>query len=208
MEVFVKKVLWMVTLVLIMALAVNAQDAEKKVNLYLGAGAGLPMGDFGDAYGTGLHGMGAVGFKVAPTFQIRGKVEFHTFGMDEAFRNSLAEFFGTGTVSNVDGGGANFIMFGGDAKYNFPMENSKFSPYLVGGLGMAAISAKDITFTDDDGSQTLETESETKVYFEVGAGFEIASGEAMSFFVQGRYVSVSTEGSSSSFLPFTVGLRF
>ncbi len=203
-----KKVLLIAAMIMALAISANAQDPAKKVNLYLGAGGSLPMGDFGDGFGTGLHGMGAVGFNVAPTFQIRGKVEFHTFGMDEEVRDAFAEFVGTGTVTDVDGGGTNLLMFGGDAKYNFPMENSKFSPYLVGGLGMASASFKEITFTDDDGSQTIDFDGETKLYFEIGAGFEIASGQAMSFFVQGRYVSISTEGSSTTFIPLTLGLRF
>ena len=187
-----KKVLWTVTIVLILALAASAQDAEKKVNLYLGAGASLPMGDLGDRWNFGLHGAGAVGFVVAPGFQILGKVEYHTFGIDDQ------------GLSGVDGGSFNAFMFGGAGRYNFPMENSKFSPFITGGIGMANAKISDLTI----GTLTIEGDSDTKVYFEVGAGFDIGAGETMSIFFQGRYVSIQLEGSAASFIPFTVGLKF
>lgn len=192
-----KKVLWTVTFVLILALAASAQDAEKKVNLYLGAGASLPMGDLGDGWNFGLHGAGAVGFVVAPGFQILGKLEYHTFGIDDQ------------GASGVDGGSFNALMFGGAGRYNFPTENSKISPFILGGLGMASATISDLTVEDPIlGTITFEFESETKLYFEVGAGLDIAAGETMSIFIQGRYVSIQTEGSAAAFIPFTVGLKF
>lgn len=190
--------------VAIVAVVQAQDDPSKSWNIYLGAGGSLPMGDFKDTYGTGLHGTGAVGFNLAPGFQILGKVEYHTFSIQDDFRAFLLP-----GATNLDGGGSNVLMFGGDAKYNFRMENSKMSPYLIGGLGMASISFKDIT-GDSAGTSFTRTppDGTTKLYFEVGAGLEFGSSDAMAFFVQGRYVSVATEGSSSTFIPLTVGIRF
>lgn len=205
MEVLLKKILLTLAVLIAVAAGVQAQDSQTKSwNLYLGAGASLPMGDFKDTYSTGLHGSGAFGFNVAPGFQILGKVEFHTFSIQDDFRSFLVP-----GATNLEGGGSNVLMFGGAAKYNFRMENSKMSPYLIGGLGMASVSFKDIT-GDSAGTSFTRTppDGTTKMYFEVGAGLEFGGSESMAFFVQGRYVSVSTEGSSSTFIPLTVGIRF
>lgn len=173
-----KKVLLTLGLIMVLALGAQAQDAAKKTNFYLGAGLDLPMGDFGDFFGMGFHGAGALGFNVSPTFQPRAKVEFHTFGSD---------------MDGVDGS-ISVIMFGGDARFSFAKEGQKMSPFLLGGLGFASSSFND--------------ESSTDFYFEFGGGIDIASNSAMTWFVQGRYVSISSDGESSTFIPATVGIRF
>lgn len=187
-----KKVLLIAGLVLALAAGAGAQDAAKKMNFYLGAGLGLPMSDFGDAYKMGLHGTGAVGFVVAPGFSILGKVEYHTFSIDDQ------------GASNVDGGSFNALMFGGAGRYNFQTASGKMSPFLMGGLGMANGKVSDLTI----GDTKYTFDSETKLYFEFGGGVDIAAGQAMSLFIQGRYVSIQTDDVSTSFIPVTVGLKF
>lgn len=172
-----KKVLLIAGLVLALTVGVSAQDSAKKMNFYLGAGVALPMGDFGDAFGMGLHGTGALGFNVAPALQVLGKVEFHTFGSD------------------FDGGESiTVLMFGGDARYSFAKEGQKMSPFILGGLGFASSKVADFSSTD--------------LYFEFGAGLDLASNSSMTWFLQGRYVTVNGDGGSSSFVPVTLGIRF
>ncbi len=173
-----KKVLFTLGLVMLLALGAQAQDPAKKTNFYLGAGLGLPMGDFGDAFGMGLHGAGALGFNISPSFQPRAKVEFHTFGSD---------------IDGVDGS-LNILMFGGDGRFSFAKEGQKLAPFLLGGLGFASSKFEDFSSTD--------------FYFEFGGGVDIVSNGAMSWFLQGRYVSISGDGGSDAFIPVTVGLRF
>lgn len=193
-----KRVVLTIAMILALTVGVAAQDdATKMWNFYLGAGAALPTGDLGDGWNLGLHGTGAFGYVVGPGFQILGKIEYHTFGIDD------------GGLSGVDGGSFNALMFGGAARYNFPTENSKISPFILGGLGIASATISDLTVDDPIlGPMTFKFESETKLYIEVGAGLDIASGETMSFFVQGRYVSIQTEGSAAAYIPFTFGLKF
>jgi opacity protein-like surface antigen len=96
-------------------------------------------------------------------------------------------------------------VFGAEMRYEFPMTNSSLSPYLLGGLGMGNVKIGDL---DIPGYGTVPGASETKIAFNFGAGFGIKAGEAMSIFVEGRFLSVLTEGESMSFIPLTAGIRF
>lgn len=175
------KRLTVVTGMLALALAISATAAEKKNHFYLGAGLALPNGDFGDAYKMGLHAEGGYGFQVSPKLEIVPTVAFHTFGFDDN---------GTG----ASGDALNIIMFGGNAKLNFGTEGKKTNPFVYGGLGMANGKSGGASSTD--------------LYFSAGGGLDIVSSEAMSFFAKAGFVSVSSDGASTTYLPVTFGVRF
>lgn len=166
---------------MVLALALSTAAAEKKNHFYLGAGVALPNGDFGDAFKMGLHAEGGYGFLVSPKFEVVPTVAFHTFSFDDQ---------GTG----FSGDALNIIMFGGNAKLNFGTEGKKTNPFVYGGLGMA--------------NGKYGGASSTDLYFTAGGGLDIVSSEAMSFFVKASFVSVSSEGSSTTYLPITFGVKF
>ena len=66
---------------------------------------------------------------------------------------------------------------------------NKMTPFLLGGLGMA--------FSSYGG------ESGSDIFFSLGVGADMGK-----WFGKIRFVSISTEGSSSTFIPLTVGLHF
>ncbi len=167
--------------IMVLALAVSATAAEKKNHFYLGAGVSVPSGDAGDFYKLGLHAEGGYGFQISPKFEIVPTVGFHTFGFDDN---------GTG----ASGDALNILMFGGNAKFNLGTEGKKTNPFLFGGIGMANGKAGGA--------------SSTNLYFSGGAGLDIVSSEAMSFFVKASFVSVSSDGSSTTYMPVTFGVRF
>ena len=191
-----KKLFILVALLALVASTAFAQEVEKKWNVYLGAGAGMPMGDFGDAYKMGFHGFGGFGYTVTPGLQIMPTLEYHMFSLSDDGKAA----WGT----DVSGGTVKALMFGANLKYTFKMTNPSFAPYLIGGAGMASMSMSDITY---DGT-TESVDSESKAYFGAGAGVEIKAGAKMGIFVQVRYLSISTEGSSSNLVPVTVGVKF
>lgn len=96
-----------------------------------------------------------------------------------------------GMTSDKAGGGS--IKLAGataDLLYHLGERASSIRPYILGGLGF---------FHVGDGT------SQSKVAFGLGGGILFGVG-TMHAFLEGRYMSIQTSGSSLTFLPITVGL--
>jgi len=166
-----------------------AQGAE----FSLGGGVGLPLGDFDDAAKLGWHGLAGVSFVPANSpvgFQIDG--QYHQYNLDE----------------DVIGGGdlKDRLIFGtANAVYRFSTaEGTRFRPYLIGGGGVYNLK----TTGDDDLGGVIDTDnSATKFGINAGAGFDVKAGNA-GLFIEGRFHNVFTEGSNTTFIPITLGIRF
>ena len=138
---------------LVMALAA---PAGAQLRFSIGGGATVPVGTFGDVASTGWHGGAAIGFQPADFpigFQIDGT--YHRFGFE---------------TEAVD---ADWQMIQGTANAVFMFnrsEESKFHPYLIGGVGAYNVKA---VGNDAEGIDSDETD------FGVNAGlgfdFELAS---------------------------------
>jgi opacity protein-like surface antigen len=185
--------------------SVASAQVPNPISLHFGGAISIPNSPdaFADAYKTGYHGWAGVGYKVMPNLQIVGKIEFHTFKLDV---DSDPLLLGT----DISGGKNNMWMFGVDGRYSFAMPTSPLKPFVLGGLGFARMS-----MTDLEGSNPLiasfnefKPEAQTDVYFNVGAGVELKTAPMWNMFLQVRYVSVATEGSSSSFIPVSLGVKF
>ena len=170
------------------ALFASAAQAQTPVSFGLGGGVTLPLGDFGDAAKTGFHGTGLVEFQPASLpVGIRLDGTYHRIG----FSDLQEDFAGEG----------NFQMITGtlNGVYTFQTSpDSKFHPYIIAGAGVYNFKANFEDFDDD---------SETKFGINGGAGFNMGMGSA-SIFVEGRFHNVFTEGSSTNFVPITLGVRF
>jgi hypothetical protein len=170
------------------ALFASAAQAQTPVSFGLGGGVSLPLGDFGDAAKTGFHGTGLVEFQPASLpVGIRLDGTYHRIG----FSDLQEDFAGPG----------NFQMITGtlNGVYTFQTAaESKFHPYIIAGAGVYNFKANFDDFDDD---------SETKFGINGGAGFNMGMGSA-SIFVEGRFHNVFTEGSSTTFVPITLGVRF
>ncbi|HEV8399919.1 MAG TPA: hypothetical protein VGQ18_08815 [Gemmatimonadales bacterium] len=96
-----------------------------------------------------------------------------------------------------DGGAGETKIIGGMASlvYGFGPMNAPMRPFLNGGVGF---------FSIDGGAG-----SSTKVGFGIGGGLSFKAGTGgMRVVVATRYTSVSSNGSTFTFLPITVGLTF
>ncbi len=148
----------------------------------LGAGLGLPLGEFGDFAKTGFHG--TAGVAIAPASLPVG------LRLDGTFSHFGTEF---------DDVSWRTLSLTGNAVYNFKTaETSRIAPYLIGGVGLYNNKAT------GDGAEGAE--SETDFGINAGAGFNVAAGAA-SVFVEGRFHNVFTDGNSQQFIPLTVGVR-
>jgi opacity protein-like surface antigen len=88
----------------------------------------------------------------------------------------------------------------------------KVSPYVIGGGGIAHISAGDTTVSGSFmgvhlAQETIPGESENKPIAVVGAGVDIPLGERVGILVEGRYQLVFTGDERTNFASFRGGLR-
>ena len=74
------------------------------------------------------------------------------------------------------------------------------SPYLLGGGGLAIWSIGDITIP---GFGVVRSDSESDFFIEAGVGVVLNR-----LILQAKYVNIFSEGSSISYIPFTVGVKF
>jgi hypothetical protein len=100
-----------------------------------------------------------------------------------------------GQTSHKSPASGNTKLLGGtgDLLYHFGDRRGSLRPYVLGGLGYYNLS---------DGSST------SAFAFGLGGGVLFGIGATMHGFAEARYMSVQTSGSSTSFIPITVGLMF
>jgi hypothetical protein len=160
--------------------------AQTPVSFGIGGGITIPAGSTSDALKTGWHGIALVRFKPAASpvgFQIDG--QYQRLSFDEALPDGHVQ---------VINGTANAV-------FSFPVsEETRFRPYIIGGLGIYNSKAKfDV---GDDG------ESETDFGFNAGAGFDISFGGG-TFFAEGRFHNVFvSDVDDTKLIPISVGVRF
>ncbi|MCH7691602.1 MAG: outer membrane beta-barrel protein [candidate division Zixibacteria bacterium] len=164
-----------------------AQGLEKPVDFYLGVGASIPTGDLADGWNIGFHATGRAGFSVAPKLELLVGADFHIFGLDNQ-------------VTNIEGGSLSSINLSGDLKIDLGTPDMSASPYLLGGGGLAIWSIGDITIP---GFGVVRSDSESDFFIEAGVGVVLNH-----LFLQVKYVNIFSKGSSISYIPLTVGVKF
>ncbi|HEU5305065.1 MAG TPA: outer membrane beta-barrel protein, partial [Gemmatimonadales bacterium] len=94
------------------------------------------------------------------------------------------------------------LIYGtGNVVYKFQTsEESRFRPYLIGGVGIYNLKLK--------GDDVLPgTDDQTKFGINAGAGFDFKAGAA-GLFIEGRFHNVFSDPDNTQFIPLTVGIRF
>jgi hypothetical protein len=170
------------------ASTVGSAWSQTPVSFGLGGGISIPTGSTSDALKTGWHGIALVRFKPAASpvgFQIDGM--YHRLSVEDGGLD-------LDVTTQVLNGSAN-VVFG------FPVsETTRFRPYLIGGVGLYNFDLK-----GDDAPANVE--SETDFGFNAGAGFDVGFGGG-TFFVEGRFHNVFSEGTDTKLIPVSVGVRF
>lgn len=138
------------------------------------------MGDFGNAANTGFGGAGHVWYGFGEGWSLRGDVSYDTWG------------------AKVGGVSVGALGFGVNGVYDIQMEGG-FKPYVLAGIGMYSSSYS--------GCGGPCPAGESKVGFGGGVGANFAAG-GQTWFVEARYVTVQTSGTSTNFIPLSVGIKF
>jgi hypothetical protein len=164
----------------------TANESGRPLKLGAMLGGTLPIGDFGDGFDTGFH-IGALGEFARPTWPvtIRGEITYHRHG-----------------ASDFDGN-ASILSFIPNVVFPLGDPAATARPYLIGGLGLHRVSIDldfDIPGVDDSAS-------DTEFGFNVGGGFTF-NLSGFETFVEARFHSIFTEGSSTNFIPLSFGFKF
>jgi hypothetical protein len=155
----------------------TAQPTEG-VRFGVGAGLTLPMGDYGDLDKMGFHALGLVQLPLKNTpIHLRGDVMFSQTSHKSGFTSGNSRLIGV----NVD------------ALYHLGRPAMSFRPYVLGGIGYY------------NGHESVTSTSQSKIAFNLGGGALFGLG-SMNAFVEARYVSISTSGGSTTFIPLTFGI--
>lgn len=182
----------------ILALATAVQPGgreERTVNLYLGTGLAIPTGNAGKGWNLGFHGEFGVGFIAVPHVEIVPTMAYHIFSLDKQ-------------GSTARGGTLSVLTVGGDLKISFGGKYQQTRPFLFAGAGLGNASVDAVTVPAWYGSRTASGASETKMYFDLGAGVDIESSLTTAVNLRMKFVNVSTSGSAITYIPLSVGLRF
>jgi hypothetical protein len=160
--------------------AAGGASAQARGYIGFGGGVSIPRGEFGDVYGTGFLGQVVAGI-TGPTGKLGGRVN------GTYVRHSH---------DTIDDANVRFIGAMGDLVFSPGQPEAKLRPYLLGGLGF-----------QNGKENTTGAEGETNFAFNFGAGVNIGMGRAK-LFIEGRWLSIQTEGESTSLIPLSVGVRF
>lgn len=142
------------------------------------AGVALPMGDFGDAAGLGIHAGAHLGFGMTENLGLRFDVDYGYYDGENGVDNAT-----------LLGGVANLVL-------DIPTE-SGFQPYVFGGLGLYNWKFSTPVGDADD----------SDLAFNVGAGYDFMMG-SQSWFAELRFLSIQRDGDALNSLPIVIGLRF
>ena len=166
-----------------LVLAGSAQVAQAQLAMSFGiaAGASIPTGDFGDAFGTGFHGMATLGF-TPPALPFGVRID----GMYNSLDGSSDGVFSEST--------AKILAFSGNAIFAFP--GMVASPYLIGGVGF---------YNSDFDLEGLESSTDFGINVGLGARFNLSG---FGTFAEIRFHNIFSDEESTRFIPLTFGIIF
>jgi hypothetical protein len=159
--------------------ALHAQaQPTEGVRFGVGGGLMLPMGNYADVDKAGWHVLGLLQLPISHS-PIHLRFD--------------AMYGQTSHKSGLGSGNTTLTGATADLLYHLGNRAAKVRPYVLGGLG----------FYNVDVGGT----SESKLAFGGGGGILFGVG-TMHAFLEGRYMSVQTSGSSVNFLPISLGVMF
>jgi len=179
----VKKTILSLVAVAGIAVAAPNSQAQSYNPFQIGAsgGVGFPTGNLGNATNTGYNIALVLGYKPALLpVSVRAEAAYNQFGFQ------------------TSGGNINIPSFTGNLAYELPLGMS-FTPYAIGGVGLYRPSA-------DLGGGNTGTENDFG--WNIGGGIKIPLSSSFETFIEARYNSVNSNGSTFSFVPITVGVLF
>ena len=188
---------WRRMLLVAGALALGASRAEAQyadsetggVKFLVGGGLTLALGDFGDSFNNGPHGLVGVAFQPAG-FPIGIRIDglYHRISGDE-------------DVLLADDVNMQIINGTVDAVYSLTSStDTPIRPYILAGGGIYNVKPV--------GDDVLEgTDGDTKFGINAGAGFDFKASDNLGIFLESRFHLIFTDPDNINMLPISVGVR-
>ena len=152
-------------ILLIFCFSIHSYSKAKNITFGAGAGLGIPLGDWADAYNIGFGLKGNVFYSIRPLIDIVGNIELYRF---------------TGGVEGSMGGikyewdySLTRLCFAGDGRYTF---KGKFKFFAQAGLGLYYDMSK-IKFDSESVS-----DNDTNVGLRFGGGIAFGNIEIIGMF--------------------------
>lgn len=162
----------------LLALAVTVVSAPLSAQLYVGAYASVPSGDYADGVKTGWMAEAGYGFWKSS---------------NDRLTLWVSGSYGSNSWEEGDGGKTNIMMGLGSVTYNLTA-STESGPYLLGHVGY--LRGKD-SFED------VDFEAEGGLAFGGGAGYNLGK-----FWIEGRYITASLDDFTLSFMLIGAGISF
>ncbi|HSK17745.1 MAG TPA: outer membrane beta-barrel protein [Longimicrobiales bacterium] len=163
------------------ALAFSAAETQAQVGFSIAGGPSFATGDAGDMLDMGYHA------KVAAAFSL----PMLPIGLEA---DAMWTQF---NYSDVDDASSRILSGTLNAVINLPTPG--ITPYIIGGVGF---------YNGKDDIPGLDTESETELGVNVGAGVRLGLVGLGGVFAEARLHNIFTEGESTRFIPVSLGIRF
>lgn len=157
--------------------------AAGDLHWFVGVGPAKPMADLDSRSEIGFNVVGGAEYLLMPEWGVRGELSFQSFG---------GRGIGAGTSTNEFGGLASVVFH--PAIQKIP---GMWKPYALAGIGFYRGTASGFGISS----------SANGFGFGLGGGTEVLIG-GFNLFGEIRYINASQDGSTTAWIPLTVGIRF
>jgi opacity protein-like surface antigen len=186
-------------MVIASTLQAQAQSAAAKPTSFgVHAGIGLPLGDFGDAVGTGFGVHGTIWYQAAnPKLRFRGDVGFDRYSGENSISVGNVSVSSSSTIIPIMGSA---IWALGD-----PKAATTSKPYIIGGAGL--IGGRGTAESRVGNVTTSRSETDFNLGIQIGAGVEFKLS-GFSTFAEAKIVNAFGDGGSARYIPLMFGIKF
>jgi hypothetical protein len=187
-----KRMLFVLLVIMIAAPVAWAQvPMVPSVQVGVGGGINVPMGDIGDGMNSGYNFNASVGYSVMPSLVLGAEVGVWGNGAND---QTIAALGSGGDMSMTN------WQFTAMSKYKVPVAMNNL--YAKGLAGMYRTSSE-VT----SGGLSIDV-ADTNFGFGIGGGFEFGGMKAASIYGEAMYHRISGEGATGEFTTFNVGVLF
>ena len=149
-----------------------AQSGSPSI-FYVNTGLGIPFSPeaFSDRWNTGFNVGAGYGVALSPVVTVQGYITYHQFGFNSG--RFLRDLDLSDTDVRIDGVTATVITVMGNVKLASSLpEESRFSPYAVGGLGLFRFSSSEAKISGLGASTSVDGDSATRLGVNFGLGID------------------------------------
>jgi hypothetical protein len=194
-------------------IAVTATAQVPGVSAAFGVHANLAnlnlSGAMQEVYGMGYGGGAHLDIKLA-MLSLRVSGDYITFSPDNGKYTSYVRSlpgFSSSTIT-IDGGRINIFSGNVNAKLPF-LPLPIINPYITGGIGLVNLGVDEakVTVNGSPSGNIAGVKGQTNTAVNAGVGVDLNLG-AFTLFAEGKYTWIFTEGETSTYIPFSIGITF